>query len=240
MSDNSEGILKLYSYYRSSCSYRVRLSLNYKKIPHEIIPVNLIKELSPSLSEKGEQNTAPYRQKNPKGEVPTLEIGKDAFALTQSMAILLYLEEALEYQEYKKLLPTHPKAPTLFRSCCLELCEMINSGIQPLQNLRVLNYLPHSTREEKDNWAHHWIKLGMDSLYARYQLIKKHFSWEGPFSLGEDFSLFDVFLIPQIYNAYRFQVPMAPYKDFERIYEYCLSMPYVIESMPESQRDFPR
>lgn len=229
-----ENKIILYSYYRSSCSYRVRLALNYKLLNYQLIPINLVQK---------DQNSIDFRTINPKGEVPVLEIqdhtNSKTLRLTQSMAILLHLEQLYDIPG-KKLLPPD----NTLRSYCMELCEIINSGIQPLQNLRVLDYLESvSSKADRETWTKQWIKLGLESFNERYLSILKEFPQIGAsptFTLGETFSLVDVFLLPQLYNALRFGLKLEQYPLLFNIYNHCLTLKYVKESVPEAQIDFPK
>lgn len=213
---------KLYSYYRSSCSYRVRLALSLKEIDYELIPINLIKN-------GGEQNSVEFAKLNPKCEVPLWVEGN--WHLSQSMAILNYLEES--YPQIP-LIPNRIKEKANY----LELCQIINSGIQPLQNLRVLQYVTNTYKDANQNdWAKHWIQLGLKAFYERWlQLNPKR---KGPWSMGESASLVDVFLIPQLYNALRYQLDQKDYPELFVVYQFALGQSKIIQASPEKQIDCP-
>jgi maleylacetoacetate isomerase len=167
----------LYSYWRSSCSWRVRIALHFKGIPFEYCAVNLLKD---------EQKASDYTTMHPGALVPTLVI--DNVVLTQSIAILEYLEE--RRPESWRLLPQD----ALKRAQVRSIVQLISSDIQPVQNLRVLKYVGD---EKKTEWARHWISVG---LMAVEQLLTQT---SGAFCVGDEVSLADVCLVPQIYNARR-------------------------------------
>lgn len=210
--------MKLYSYYRSSCSYRVRIALNHKNLPYEYIPVHLVKD-------GGEQHKKSYSDLNPKEEVPTI-VDKN-ITLSQSMAILLYLDR-IQIEN-----PIFPKELPLFENC-IELCEIINSGTQPLQNLSVLQKLQNDfkiTDDQKNDWCKHFIESGLKAYNNKLKM-------DGPFSMGEEVSAADMFLIPQIYNAKRFKVDMSKLGRLLEIESNCLKLKSFQEAIPEKQIDF--
>ncbi len=210
--------MKLYSYFRSSAAYRVRIALNLKGLSTEIIPVHLVKN-------GGEQHSDAYRQINPSELVPTLI--DENFTLSQSMSILEYLEES--HPEIT-LLPADMQQRALIRT----FCQSIACDIHPLNNLRVLQYLQRNlkvTDEKKDQWYAHWIQLGMQSLEAQLQQSN------GQFCFGEQPTLADCCLIPQIYNAKRFNIDLSGYPKIEAIYQHCLTLPAFLQASPEVQID---
>jgi maleylacetoacetate isomerase len=180
----------LYDYYRSSAAYRVRIGLNLKRVDYEQRPVNLL---------EGEQKSDAYRALNPQGLVPMLEI--DGLRLTQSLAILSYLDLKFPNQP---LLPAAAEA----REHVIALSLVVACDIHPLNNLRVLKYLKgelgHS-QEEVDRWYAHWISEGLPALEA---LAKPQ---AGEFLFGDAPTMADVCLVPQLYNARRFDVPLDDY-----------------------------
>lgn len=174
--DNSQPIL--YSYWRSSCSWRVRICLNLKEIPYDIKPISLIKS-------GGEQHCNEYREVNPMEQVPALQI--DGHTLIESMSIMQYLEET---RPQRTLLPQdfHKRAKVR------EICEVISAGIQPLQNLIVLI---HVGEEKKKEWAQHWITRG-------FRAVEKLLSTSaGKYCVGDEITLADCCLVPQVFNARR-------------------------------------
>jgi len=183
-------MIRLYSYWRSSAAFRVRIALNLKGLPHEIVPVSL----APGVSENRQ---AAYRAKNPQMLIPFFEDGD--VAINQSMAILEYLEET--YPEVALLPAKNP-----LRSRVRAFCNIIACDIHPLQNLRVQNYVSTEFGGDKAAWTTHWISEGCRALEALLG--------DGPYAFGENVTLADALLVPQIYNAGRFNVPLT---DFPRI-----------------------
>jgi len=186
--------LTLYDYYRSSASYRVRIALNLKGLEHERIPVNLL---------EGEQKDDDYRALNPQGFVPMLDA--DGERLTQSLAIISWLE--WKYPT-PPLLPANPS----LRSHVFALALTIAADIHPLNNLRVLKRLAVMgiDQAERDDWYRHWIVEGFDALEA---LAAPR---AGTFLYGDTPSLADVCLVPQMFNARRFNVPLDAYPTLVR------------------------
>jgi len=207
--------MKLYSYFRSSAAYRVRIALNLKNIPHELITVNLL---------KSEQQGSEYLAKNPQGLLPALET--DEGVLAQSMAILEYLEE------------TYPETPLLFgdawqKAQIRNLCYAIACDIHPIDNLRVLKYLSSelgADDEAKNAWYRHWVEVGFEKL--ELLLDSNH-----DYCIGDKPSLADVCLVPQVFNAYRFNVDMTAYPKIAAIYERCNKLAAFIDAAPQNQPD---
>lgn len=210
--------LTLYGYYRSSCSYRVRIGLYFKEIPFHYESVHLVKS-------GGEQFQENFKKINPSSQVPCLKYG-DNF-LSQSLPILLYLEDL---KPEPALLPKQ----AFQKAEILSFCEMINSGIQPLQNLSVLKYIESEIQSDKHQWAGHWIKRGL----AVCEGFLKHRAKS--FCFGDELSLADCFLIPQIYNAERFKVDMKEFPTLERVNQHCLKIPAFEKALPKNQPDAPR
>jgi maleylacetoacetate isomerase len=186
----------LYTYHRSSCSYRVRIALNLKQISHDFVQVNLL---------EGEQTGNEYRTINPQGLVPFLVDGE--FKLFQSLAILEYLEERFPSPP---LLPADLQERAMVRA----LSQVIACDIQPVQNLRVLKYLKSElgvSEEQKLNWIRHFIGTGFDALEAHLQRVS------GKYCFSDQVSLVDLCLVPQVYNARRFEVSMGRYPSILRV-----------------------
>lgn len=212
-------MVQLYSYFRSSAAYRVRIALNIKQIPYAYKPVHLVRN-------GGEQHAEQYVRLNPSELVPTLVDGD--IVLTQSMAILEYLEEA--YPNKASLLPSSIKERAQARA----LAQLIASDIHPLNNLRVLNYLKQelsSQKSEVSEWYANWIHKGFGALET---LLADS---SGDFCVGDKPTVADCCLIPQVYNAYRYKLDLSNYSNILRIYQQCTSMPAFEQAQPENQPD---
>lgn len=208
--------MKLYTYYRSTAAYRVRIALNYKQIDCELFPINLLDE---------KQFDSDYEAVNPQMRVPTLI--DEGSIIGQSMAILEYLEE-----KYPKpaLLPEDIEQRAKVRF----IAQLIACDIHPLNNVGVLKYLKQTLHQEQkavNDWYHHWLKKGFDALETLLSSNK------GDFCFGESLTLADVCLIPQISNAFRFEFPMEPYPRLMEIYQHCLTLPCFEKARPENQVD---
>jgi len=211
--------LVLYTYWRSSCSYRVRIALNYKELPFESVFVNLV---------QGAQSDDAYKAKNPTGYLPTLLIDGEPFV--ESVAIVELLEE--RFPE-KPLMPKDVSDRARVRA----LVHAIASGIQPLQNLNVLQRVS-SEGDAQRAWAKHYNERGMLSVEGLLTAFEAH-GVRGPFAYGETFSMADVCLVPQVYSAKRFGVNMDAYPRTQRAYEAALALPAVQRAVPEVQPDAP-
>jgi maleylacetoacetate isomerase len=214
--------LVLSNYWRSSCSYRVRLALGFKGLAYEPVYVNLI---------EGEQHKADYKAQNPIGHVPTLTI--DGVPYVESVAIMELLEEL--YPE-PAMLPKTPHA----RACVRAMVETINAGIQPLQNLIVLD-LVGDVKTEQDKrvaWMKRFMPRGLaafEALVARAEAAPGGAS--GPFAYGSTFTLADACLVPQVYAARRIGLDLAPFPRILRVEAACAEMPFVADARPEAQGD---
>ena len=208
--------IKLYSYWRSSAAYRVRIALNLKDLDYEIVPVSL----APGEAEHRKDK---YRAINPQMLVPFLEDGD--IAIGQSMAILEYLEEAYPMQP---LLPNYEPVRSRVRA----FCNMIACDIHPLNNLRVLKYLKAELgADEKagSDWYGHWIHEGFEAAEALAD--------NGTYVFGNEPTLADCFLVPQMYNAHRFKVPVDQFLKLVAIAEACNKLPAFKKAAPEQQPD---
>jgi maleylacetoacetate isomerase len=209
--------VKLYSYFRSSAAYRVRIALNIKSITPEIIPIHLLKD-------GGHHKSAEYRAINPQARVPSLVLD-DGEVLTQSPAIIEYLDETVPQPP---LLPTDPVARAQVRA----VAQIIACDIHPLNNLGTLQYLKRSLGQEQaaiDAWYHHWVLSGFEAIEA---MIKP-----GPYAFGPHVSLADVFLVPQVYNARRLKVPLDTFPKIVAVDAACLALPAFDKARPENQPD---
>ncbi|ESO91951.1 hypothetical protein LOTGIDRAFT_121608 [Lottia gigantea] len=205
----------LYSYFRSSCSWRVRIALNIKGIEYEYKAVHL-------LNNGGEQRSEDYSSKNPMQQVPSLETS-NGDVLTQSLPIMEYLEE--QYPS-PSLLPKD----SIQRAQIRALAEMINSGIQPLQNLTVLQYLKE---DQKAEWSKHWIHNGFVALEKTLEKTS------GKYCFGDNITLVDCCLPPQVFNANRFKVDMAEFPVISRINEDLGKIEAFKLAQPSQQPDCP-
>ena len=206
--------LKLYGYWRSSASWRVRWAFELKKIPYEYIPVNILKE---------EHRSEEHLARNSMGALPVLEISPGTF-LSQSIAILWWMEEAFENEIF-----LFGKDRT-DRYKIIELCELINADTAPLQTPRVQKMHSDDAKKKLD-WAKHFIRSGLES----YE--KKVSACAGSFSLGKNLSAADLFLIPQLYNARRFEVNIEDYPHLSQIWTNCMATAECQKSSPEQQID---
>ena len=214
--------LRLYSYWRSSAAYRVRIALNLKKLPHEIIPVHLVKD-------GGQHHSAEFAGMNPQQLVPILTDGERV--IRQSMAIIEYLDEAYEGAA---LLPSEIRSRARTRA----LAQLIACDIHPLNNLRVLQYLGRNgngayDEEAKATWYRHWIVEGFTALES----LLGESPTTGDFCEGDEPTIADLCLAPQVYNAIRYECPLRPYPSIRRIYANCMANEAFHQAAPEQQPD---
>jgi maleylacetoacetate isomerase/maleylpyruvate isomerase len=209
--------VKLYSYWRSTTSFRVRAALNIKDIPHEIVPVNLV---------EGEQRAAPYLALNPIGGVPTLVLD-DGTVLTQSMAILDWLDAA---GFLPRLMPEDPIA----RARVLGAAFVIACDIHPVNNLKVLNYLKERLGHSQDEavaWMRHWMHEGFTAFNELIEPGARFcFNDEAP-------DVADLCLAGQMINARRWGLDLAPFPRLVEIDERLRKIPAIAQAMPEAQPD---
>ncbi len=212
--------MKLYTFFRSSASYRVRIALNFKGISYEQAPIHLRRG-------GGEQLMPAYKAINPQALVPALE--DNGKILTQSLAIIEYLEEKFPNPP---LLPKDPADRAIVRSMALGIaCE-----VHPIQNLRVLNYVKATykqTDEQVNQWAQHWIDLGLGALQEMIAAQPQR----GKFCFGDTAMLADVCLIPQLGNARRYGCDLAKYPTILAIEKSCNALPAFADAAPEKQPD---
>ncbi|MBB4132431.1 maleylacetoacetate isomerase [Xanthomonas sp. 3075] len=213
--------LELFSYWRSSAAYRVRIGLQLKGLAYVAHPVHLVRD-------GGEQHAPTYAQLNPQQLVPTLRHG--AVVIPQSLAILEYLEDA--FPDSARLLP----AAAAERARVRALAQVIACDVHPLNNLRVTQFFERQWRldaGQRQGWARHWMECGFAALEA--QLANDPHT--GMFCHGNNPGLADCVLIPQLYNAHRFAVELSPYPTLRRIEQACLALPAFDAARPETQLD---
>ncbi len=209
-------MIQLYSYWRSTAAYRVRIALALKGIEHEIVTVDLVKD-------GGEQHSADYQRLNPSELVPTLV--DDKKTITQSAAIIEYIEEC--YGGIK-LLPEEAAQRGQVRA----LAQIIACDIHPLNNLRVLQYLKGEMEQPQpavDRWYKHWVEKGFSAIEQQLKASS------GDYCFSNQLSLADVFLIPQVYNANRFKVPLDNFPRIREINNRCLQLREFQVASPENQ-----
>lgn len=212
--------MKLYTYFRSSAAYRVRIALLLKGIDAEMLPIHLVKN-------GGMQLQADYRAINPEGLVPTL--ADEGQNLSQSLSIIEYLDET---HPTPALLPNN----ALDRAWVRSLALAIACDIHPLNNLRVLRYLTGELKvseDDKNTWYKHWCVEGLQSI----EKILANDTRVGQFCYGDTPSLADCCLIPQLYNAQRFKVDLTNMPTLQRIQANCLALPAFALAAPEQQAD---
>jgi maleylacetoacetate isomerase len=210
-------MLKLYSYFRSSAAYRVRIALNLKGLSYQIVPVHLTKQ-------GGEQRRAEYRGINPQMRVPALAL-PGGEVLTQSLAIIDYLDE------------THRQPPLLpgdavERAKIRAVAQLIACDIHPLNNLVVLQYLKRTLKHDQatiDSWYVHWIVSGFEAIEAMIA--------PGPYAFGPQVSVADVCLVPQVANARRYNVPLENFPRVAAVEAACQRIPAFEQARPENQPD---
>jgi len=212
--------LRLYTYWRSSAAYRVRIAFAFKGLAYESVPRHLLRD-------GGEQRRPDYLALNPQGFVPALE--HDGTVITQSLAICEYLEERF---------PAPPLLPSVAteRAAVRAMALAVACDIHPLNNLRVLQYLKADLGQDDAGvvrWAQHWISRGFDALE---ELIARH-SRDGRHCFGDVVTLADVFLVPQVTNARRVQLDLAPWPRIVAITAHLESLPAFMAARPDAQPD---
>lgn len=214
--------LVLHTYWRSSAAYRVRIALHLKGLAFESVPVHLVQG-------GGQQRSAAFAARNPQRLVPTLQHG-DA-VLTQSLAIIEYLDEVCPGPA---LLP----AGALARQRARALAQLVACDIHPLGNLRVLQYLESEwdvSQAGREQWIGRWVADGL----AAFEALLHTWPREGAFCLGAAPTIADCALVPQLYNARRFGIDLAPYPGVQAVESACLALPAFDAARPEMQPDAP-
>ena len=209
--------MKLYSYFRSSAAYRVRIALNLKGLPYEMDFVHLTKD-------GGRQHSAEFNAINPAKLVPALRLDSGD-VLTQSLAIIDYLDET---HPQPPLLPVDPVQRAKVRAVALTIaCD-----IHPIDNLRVLQYLKRTLKHEQsdiDAWYHHWIIQGFNAIEAAIA--------PEPYCFGAQVTLADICLVPQVFNARRLNVPLEAFPKIVAVESACLKLAAFDKARPENQPD---
>ncbi len=210
--------MKLYTYYRSSAAFRVRIALNIKGLKYDSIPKHFA---------KNEHRAADYLSLNPQGLIPALD--SDGAVLSQSMAIMEYLDE--QYPQ-PALLPADALGRARVRSMALSIV----ADLHPLNNLRVLNYLRRELKLDDagiNTWYRHWVTTGFHSL----EQLAGTYSTSGRHCYGDSVSLADICLVPQMYNARRFETDLKPFPKLVAISTHLESLPEFAAARPEVQPD---
>ena len=209
--------MKLYTYFRSSAAYRVRIALNLKGLPYDSVSIHLVKD-------GGRNRTPEYRALNPQMRVPALTLDSGD-VLVQSLAIIEYLDET---HPAPPLLPKDPLARAKVRG----LAQFIACDIHPLNNVGPLRYLKNQLKHEQadiDAWYHHWILEGFAALEAMLQ--------PGPYSFGATVTLADICLVPQVFNARRLKVPLDKFPKIVAVDAACMKLAAFDKARPENQPD---
>ena len=211
--------MRLYSYYRSSAAYRVRIALALKGVNYDYVAVNLL---------RAQQKSGDYMAKNPQGLVPALETD-DGELIAQSVAIMEWLEET---GAGPALLPADP----LLRARVRSAVNSIACDVHPLNNISVLNHLQNPlgvSPEQVQAWYAQWIYRGYDAIE---KTLEAH---SGRCCFGDEPSMADACLIPQTYNALRFKVDISDYPNIQRVCAHCNTLPAFVSAAPENQPDAP-
>ncbi len=206
--------MKLYTYFRSSAAYRVRIALNLKGVAYDAVPINLL---------KGEQREENYGSVNPQKRVPSLDTG--SATLIQSPAILEYIDEVY---------PEPPLLPVgaINRAKVRAIASLIACDIHPLNNSGTLAYLKNQLGQDQqaaDEWYAHWVRQGFDAIEALLG--------PGPYAFGSRITLADIYLVPQVFNARRFKVSLDDYPKIAAVDAACAAHQALQDAAPDKQPD---
>ncbi len=210
--------MRLYGYFRSSAAYRVRIALNLKGLDYDLVPLHL---------QKNEHLSADYARLNPQKLLPALQVGDEI--ITQSLAIVEYLDEM---HPTPALLPQAP----LLRAQVRAMALAIACDIHPINNLRVLRYLVHDmglSEDKKNQWYRHWVETGL----AAVEQTLTNSPHTGAFCFGDTPSLADICLLPQVYNARRFNSDLSGCPTVVRIADHCATLDAFARAAPDKQPD---
>src|SRR5450432_2858447 len=216
--------LKLYSYWRSSAAFRARIALNLKGLVYDTVPVHL-------TDAGGQQHATSFRELNPQELIPVLVDG--VRVIRQSMAIIEYLDEV--YDGERKILPATARERARVRA----LAQMVACDIHPLNNLRVMQYLErefNTPQVERERWTQHWMREG----FAAVESLLADNPSTGLFCEGDEPTLADICLVPQVYNAQRWSVDMGDFPLIWRINAECMKLDAFERAKPENQPDVPK
>jgi maleylacetoacetate isomerase len=211
--------MRLYSFFRSSAAFRVRIALNLKRVTYETVAIHL---------RRNDQSNPDYRTVNPQGLVPVLEDGGQR--LIQSLAIIEYLDET---RPEPSLLPKDPAERARVRA----LAEIVACDVHPINNLRVLRYLIHELGHDEaaiGKWYNHWIAAGFEAL----EPLLASDARTGDFCHGNSPGLADIALVPQVVNAERYKLDLKPYPTIGRIFENCMRLDPFVAAQPQNQPDY--
>ena len=209
--------MKLYSFFRSSAAYRVRIALNLKGLPYEMVPIHLSKD-------GGQQRKPDFVAVNPQMRVPALVLSSGD-VLLQSLAIIEYLDDI---HPEPPLLPSDPVERAQVRA----VSQIIACDIHPLNNTSALNYLKGPLKHDQaaaDEWYRHWVAQGFEAIEA---LLRP-----GPYAFGANVTMADLCLVPQVFNARRFKVDLNKYPKIAAVDAACLKLPAFDKARPENQPD---
>jgi maleylacetoacetate isomerase len=212
--------MRLYSYYRSSAAYRVRIALELKGLDYDYVPVNLL---------RAQQKSGDYLQKNPQGLVPAMETGEGGL-IAQSVAIMEWLEET---HPEPALLPADPLSRAMVRS----MVNSIACDIHPINNMSVTNYLQNPlgvSPEQVHEWYAMWVDRGFEAIEKKLQARR------GSCCFGDLPGMADACLVPQVYNALRFNIAMDRYSNILQVWEYCNTLQPFVRAHPDAQPDAPQ
>jgi maleylacetoacetate isomerase len=210
--------LTLYDYFRSSAAYRVRIALRLKGLSYNQIPIHLVRNGGEHLSEA-------YRAINPQRRVPALAVGEEGEILVQSPAIIEWLEETFPEPP---LLPSDPFA----RARCRAIASIVACDIHPLNNTGTIKYLRQNLGCDQpaiDEWYTHWISEGFSAIETMIE--------PKPFTMGGGVSLADLFIVPQVFNARRFSVPLDAFPKIASVADACVALPAFRDAAPANQPD---